>query len=326
MNLQFFSKHLCLLALCCSPFIPDSITAADPSAADATRGLKVTSADDCLTVSDGGQPVLKYQLQVQSQNGRWPRNNYVHPLHDLSGKVITEDFPADHKHHRGIFWAWHQVWVGDTRLGDAWVCKDFIWELQSSDAKVNSEGAAVLTAEFHWKSPALKDSDGALIPAVHERTQITVHPATTEFRFVDFHIQLRALQTNVRIGGSEDIKGYGGFSPRIALTPGQTFTAVTGALEPAITAIEAGPWMNLSGPESGVTIISHPANPGYPEPWILRRQRSMQNAAWPGATPVALPDKQPLSLKYRLVIHRGAASEIDMSALSDEFASHSDPR
>lgn len=317
MNLQFF-PNLMLTWLCCATLPQPFVVATDPS----TR-LQVSATDGCLTVTAGDQPVLQYQLQVNSQSGKWPRNNYVHPLYDLNGNVITEDFPADHKHHRGIFWAWHQVWVGDIRLGDAWVCRDFLWDVQSADAKVSANGMAKLTAEFHWKSPALKDSDGVLIPAVHERTEITVHPATAEFRFVDFHIQLQALQPEVRIGGSEDVKGYGGFSPRIRLTPDQIFTSSTGVLDPATTAISAGPWMNLSGTDSGVTIISHPANPGFPEPWILRRQRSMQNAVYPGATPVAVPVDQPLSLKYRLVIHRGAISPVDMSTLAAEYAGES---
>ena len=33
------------------------------------------------------------------------------------GQVLTEDFPADHLHHRGIFWAWHQVYVGEKAMG-----------------------------------------------------------------------------------------------------------------------------------------------------------------------------------------------------------------
>ena len=40
--------------------------------------------------------------------------------------------------------------------------------------------------------------------------------------------------------------------------------------------------------------------------WILRRRGSMQNAVYPGATPVPLPMEKPLVLRYRLVIHRGA--------------------
>ena len=29
--------------------------------------------------------------------------------------------PADHRHQRGLFWAWHQVWIGEERIGDPWL-------------------------------------------------------------------------------------------------------------------------------------------------------------------------------------------------------------
>jgi hypothetical protein len=34
---------------------------------------------------------------------------YVHPLWAPNGVVVTDDFPKDHYHHRGVFWAWQIV-------------------------------------------------------------------------------------------------------------------------------------------------------------------------------------------------------------------------
>ncbi len=317
MNMQIGLKQILL------PLLLAFATATPVIADDAkTPSLPLTIAenDDGFLVSEDGKPVLQYQLRTKSLNNKWPRNNYIHPLYNLDGEVITEDFPDDHKHHRGIFWAWHQVTAGDVRLGDSWLCKDFIWEIESSEASRNDGGSAALATQLVWKSPALVGPGGNPIAVVRERTTITVHPVANAHRSIDFDIRLKALLPNVKIGGSEDAKGYGGFSPRIKLSKDQVFRSSTGKLKPKKLPIKAGPWMDVSNSSWGLTILTHPANPGFPEPWILRSQRSMQNAAYPGASSITLPTELETHLRYRLVIHRGAQSRIDFAEQQERFA------
>ncbi|MEO2019867.1 MAG: DUF6807 family protein [Fuerstiella sp.] len=281
---------------------------------------EVTS--DGISVTEAGQPVLHYQLKTKDRDGKWPRANYIHPLYNLDGDVITEDFPDDHGHHRGIFWAWHQVWVDESKVGDAWLCKDFVWDVQSKGVEYCADGRLRLTANVQWKSARLSAPDGQMIPIVAERTVITIHPAHAEYRLLDFDISLKALLQNVRIGGSEDVKGYGGFSPRIKLSKDQKFVSKDVDVEPQKMAMDAGPWMDISNGTQGVAILCHPSNPGYPEPWILRAKRSMQNVKYPGAEPVQILPTTPTVLRYRLVIHRGSAEQAKISKLFAEYASH----
>ena len=74
--------------------------------------LAVSESDQGFLVSDGGRPVLFYQRKPKSVNGAPPRAHYVHPNYGLDGELLTEDSPADHRHHHGIFSAWHQLTVG----------------------------------------------------------------------------------------------------------------------------------------------------------------------------------------------------------------------
>ena len=60
-----------------------------------------------------------------------------------------------------------------------------------------------------------------------------------------------------------------------------------------------------NGKKGGVAILCHPTTPGFPQRWILRRARSMQNPVYPGRHAVPLPMDSSLSLRYRLVVHRG---------------------
>ena len=60
---------------------------------------------DGIEISEGESKVLFYQISPTSFDGKYERSNYVHPLYSLSGEILKEDFPDDHPHHRGIFWA-----------------------------------------------------------------------------------------------------------------------------------------------------------------------------------------------------------------------------
>ncbi len=282
--------------------------------------IHVTQTDEGFLFTENGANVMFYQQAPKSFDGAYTRNNYVHPLWSLDGDTLTEDYPPDHAHHRGIFWTWHRVYVGDTRLGDAWECRDFVWDV--IDANIEEEnGGTTLAVTVLWKSPDFVDEAGEMIPAVQENTRITVHPRTKSYRALDFDIRLLALQDSVKIGGSDDVKGYGGFSPRVKLPDDLIFLSSTGPVEPQNEAIVAGPWMNLLGSfngesVSGFAILNHPKNPPPINDWILRSARSMQNPVYPGRALVAVSQKQPTVLRYRVLVHDGS---VDVEKMYEAF-------
>ena len=89
--------------------------------------------------------------------------------------------------------------------------------------------------------------------------------------------------------------------------------------------MEEGPWLDFSGDfgeqgqVSGLAILCHRSLPGYPQRWILRRAGSMQNAVYPGQQPVPLSRKKPLVLRYRLIVHRGNAQQVDLNKLQAQY-------
>lgn len=284
------------------------------TAADSAGRVRIEPEADGAWFVEGDQRVMFYQRTTRSQDGKHPRANYVHPLQDLDGQTLTEDFPADHPHHRGIFWAWHQVWVGKRRAGDAWSCQRFQWDVGPLSWTLRADGSAELKANVVWRSPDIRDPKGQLEPIAREAVRIRAYPQAGGARAIDWRIELRAIAKEVRIGGSENVKGYGGFSTRVRLPDDLQFRGRMGLVTPEGTAVVAGPWIDLSGTfsppvgRSGMTILCHPRNPQFPQPWILRRKGSMQNPVFPGRHAVALSRKRPMILRYRTVLHRGSVS------------------
>lgn len=293
----------------------------------ALNPVKILETGEGFHFTEAGEKVMFYQRRHKSINGKYLRANYIHPLYGLDGEILTEDFPADHPHHRGIFWAWHQVWLGDKKLGDSWAAQDFFWDIY--DAKildVDSQSRA-LQVYVNWKSPLWTEANGTKKAFLKETTTIRVHRARNDIRKIDFQIKLLALEDGMRLGGSEDAKGYGGFTTRIPLPDGLLFTGTGGPVEPKNLSVEAGPWLDFSGDFgkdgniNGLTILCHKSSPGYPQRWILRRKGSAQNPVYPGRHPIVLSRDKPLVLRYRLIIHRGKLSRSDLDKLQEEYNS-----
>lgn len=259
-------------------------------------------ADGWMLLEDG-QPRYFYQTATKSKDGMYPRANYIHPLYNTDGEVITEDFPADHPHHRGIFWTWHQLWVNEQRAADPWICENIVWEVKKVKTAVNPNGSASLEATIIWKGTgAIKKN------LIEEKLSVTYQRVSSSAYKLAFDIELKPLMKGIRLGGSEDPKGYGGFSPRIRLgdTPG--FYDEDGKVMPQELPIAAGPWINLTaaGPnDPGTVIMGEPDElPAY-QGWILRAKNSMQNLAFPGKEPILLDAKNPLRFRNQLLVHRG---------------------
>jgi hypothetical protein len=172
-----------------------------------------------------------------------------------------------------------------------------------------------------WKSPYFTDTDGEPKPFVQEETTLSIYPQVRNYRVLDFEISLLALVPGVRIGGSEDTKGYGGFSVRMTLPEDIRFDSSEGKVIPEETAVSAASWMNISGSlgagntQAGILIISLDEGEQVETRWILREKSSMQNPVFPGREPVSVPETGPLVLRYRLVVYSGKLTPGEIRAL-----------
>jgi hypothetical protein len=295
------------------------ITACGPNSREVTP-FNFQQDENGISLTENGKAVFYYQKEPKTLTGEYICNHYIHPLYALNGDTLTEEFPIDHPYHRGIFWSWHQFYIDTTSLGDEWIMEEITHEV--SEILPSTENAtASLNLEVLWRSALLENGKVFM----KEKTRITVHPTKAGIRKIDFEISLQAQVPGLSMGGSDDEKGYGGFCARVKLPDDLAFNSTEGAVEPKTLQVTAGPWMDISGTfgssglVSGVTIQCHPSTPNFPAPWILRQKTSMQNIVFPGRERVAISKDQPTTLRYRLIVHEGSASNMDHAELQAEF-------
>lgn len=274
-----------------------------------------------IEILENGKKVLFYQVQPKSIGGQYERAGYVHPLYSLDEAIMTEDMPEDHPYHRGIFWAWHQIILNDKNIADGWVSEHISFNpkkvnVKSSKETVTIQSLVLWNAELEHNKPT---------NIVRENTRITVFQSTDTYRILDFDIHLAALVDNLKIGGSDDVKGYGGFCLRLKLPEDITFISENKTIIPKETPVMAGPWMDFTGsfdggllPKSGVVVFGYSSGLKDQCPWILRKAKSMQNVPFPGRKPVPL-SKKGIRLKYRVIVHKGLMKDEDIDKLYQRY-------
>ena len=284
--------------------------------------FKSIKSDEGIELQEGGKKILFYQVKPKYVDGKYERAGYIHPLYSLNGNSLTDDMPIDHPYHRGIFWAWHQFILNDSSIGDGWVSHNISYYCTKAEVHKDKKSATI-QAKLVWKASI---GNNKILDIVSEHTSIKVYQTTDHYRIIDFDIRLNALVDNLKIGGSDDEKGYGGFCLRLKLPKDISFVSQGKTVTPTETAVTAGPWMDImgslegiEGKESGVAVFAN-VDRKMQQPWILRRVTSMQNVPYPGRNPIPLT-KEGIELKYRVIVHDDKLSVTEIEELFQEYVS-----
>ena len=229
------------------------------------------------------------------------------------GEMLTDDYPQDHPHHRGVWWSWPVTRWND-QLADIWAVVG-VWSQPHRIKRVETGPVfALLEAECTWKFG--KDEK----PIVFEEVRIRAFRQDERHRVVDVEVQLTALADGVSIGGRPNA-GYGGFALRAAPC---TDRKITSLVDPENRQPRRA-WVDYSGQftegqgSSGVAIFEHVTNPDYPNPIHEYPQCNCVMPAYPDKREVTLSKDEPLLLKHRLWIHPGVPAE---QTLANVWASY----
>jgi hypothetical protein len=276
------------------------------SAKSASSPFVFCESDGRLTLTENGKPVYVYNQTPQLPAGipeDRRRSTYFHPVYDLDGGVVTDDFPADHLHHRGLSWMWPHVTIAGEEYN--------LWEMRGGVIRqvfeswlVKETGpiAAILGIKNCWMVQDRKVMD--------EWVWMRVFRSSPEARVLDLALTFEPREP-IRLLGA-DGKGYGGLCFRFAPRDGTVIHSSDG-LEDRDSNDRRPLWADLSatykasGHTCGVTIMQAESNPDAPSEWCLRHYGFL-GVSWPGLTPVTLPADKPVTMAFRIVIHRNELS------------------
>lgn len=262
-------------------------------------------SDKSLALFEGERPVLVYNHGILLQPGvpaDRARSTYVHPLYGLDGETLTDDFPSDHHHHRGLFWAWPHVRIGDTHY-DLWMLKGIEQRFERWLERKTGPDGATLGVENGWLVGGQK--------VVREQVWLRASPSGKDERVLDVELAWVPLDRPITLQGAEG-KSYGGLTLRFAPRTNTVITTPLGQGDEDLS-ITRLPWADLSarfagrGQASGAAIFVAPDHPDFPPEWLTRHY-GVLCLGWPGVKPKTFQPGETIRCRYRVWIHRGASA------------------
>ena len=252
----------------------------------------------------------------------WP---YLHPLRLPGGPVMTGLSPKDHPWHRALWFSWKSI--AGTNFWEFRDLKDPQSEPAGrtersgpEDVETSERGADIgLDIEYRVGSDVL----------VREKRRIAIETPRPDGSYaIDWRGTFTAAGRDVELGKDT---GYAGLFFRAAADWKQLRYLNSEGRAGMDVHQASAKWIDLSGVAApafgpmGVAIFDHPANPRFPNPWWRDRSSDDDGIGYIGtgllfSGPMILEAGVPVTLRYRILVHKGWMRGADLEAEFRRFS------
>jgi hypothetical protein len=305
------------------------------NASDAASGtVTFTRQNDRVRIEIGGKHFSDYI------HAGWPKPS-LYPILDVDGTSYTRDFPfkknpaevPDHDWHRGVWFAHgavngHDLWRELPEKKTGHIVLDAILETRDGSG-------GVLRLRHRWEA-----HDAKIL--LTDETVIRIQ-RTAAGTILDYEVTLRATHGAVTLGDTEEGTMAVRINEALRVTHGKnkdtrsgTGTLVNAAGDRGIPVWgKRAAWCDASGPLAdgrviGVALLEHPQNFRHPTWWHARdygllsanpfgRHDFEKLKDQPTAGDHVIPAGGELTLRYRLIFHRGDEKS---ARIADLFAAY----
>jgi hypothetical protein len=280
-----------------------------------------------VRVTASGKPVLTYQAQP----GEFPRpdikpifkrGGYIHPVYTPEGRAITDDFPVDHPHHHGIWWAWTKTEY-DGRQPDFWNVGDGTGRVDfaSLDTTWSGQVHGGLTANTRFT-----DVTGGRSEVVLKDTwDVRVYRPLGKVLVFDI-VSTQNLAggkalvlPEYRYGGL-GVRGHiqwNGKGDKTVFLTSEGKTRADGNGTPARWTHMGG---LLDGRPAGIAILDHPSNFRSPQPTRLNPDNPFFNYSPSVAGDWKMEPGKPYVSRYRFVTYEGEPDRELLERMWNDYA------
>jgi hypothetical protein len=275
------------------------------------------------TVKANGKQVLQYEGQTRGVDPKIPssfvRGGFIHPLMSPSGAVVTEAFPVAQPRYTGLFSFWQHVEAKGQKV-------DF-WDRPTETGRITTESLGpVWSGPVHGGFEARQIYLGVKQPfngltLLHEAWRVSVYASGPSYFMFDLESD-HTTPTDVPVKILKSIQGGIGVYGRSEWFEKGIQRLTSDGAPDAPRARWAYVGGAVNGKQSGVAVLSHPANVGAPQ------------AIWRGFLPnqpfldfvpnadkdITIDPGHPYSAKYRFVTLDGKPDPKLLERLWRDFA------
>jgi hypothetical protein len=288
-----------------------------------TETVTCRDTGKALELAVSGRPVLTYHTATVMPPPDiaevFKRSGFLHPVRTPSGRVVTADFPADHAHQHGIFFAWKQAEF-EGRPIDFWNQADKTGSVEHVAVNQTQSGAVFAEFDVSLRHLDISAPQGPK-PVLEETWTVRLYPLRDVFVFDLISRQTCASASPLRLleyhyGGM----GYRGPVAWLGESSGFAMTTSEG-LDQKSGNHSRPRWVDCTGPldgqPCGLRVIQHPANFRYPQPVRLHPSKPYFVFAPEVLGEFLIEPEQVYESRYRFVTFDGAPpATVDQLALA----------
>ena len=299
------------------------------------QNATATTAEGAITLGTGGKTALVYRTEKTELPANRPdlkpifqRGGYIHPVLSPGGKIVTDDYPVDHKHHHGIWFAWtHTEFEGR---------KPDFWNMGSGKGTVEFVGldktwSGTVHAGFVSRHRQVDLSAPEPKVALNETWTVKLlalgqDTAKPHFVFDVDVTDVCATAAPIKLPkyryGGIGVRGPGAWNGKDKMTflnsEGTTDRSKGDNNE------TVGRWAHLGGPvdgaATGLAILCHPENANAPQPQRIHPTEPFFCFAPQQAGDLEIKPNQPLTSRYRFVVADGTPDQAELDRLWNDYA------
>lgn len=304
-------------------------SASAPPRATVATGINVVRRGSQVVFDAGLRRLMAYQAEP----GEFPRpdikpqfrrGGYLHPIATPKGRVVTDDFPPNHIHHHGVWWAWTHTEF-DGRKPDFWNMGDNKGRVEFESVEKTWSGP--LLGGFRAQHRFVDLLASAPVTVLNETWQVTAYSPRAGSRFWVFDLvseQQCATDKPLKLPtyryGGVGLRGnwaWNGDGKALFLTSDGETDRVKGNTARARWCDMGG---LIDGERAGIAVLGHPENFRAPQPMRLHPTEPFFNFAPQQAGDMAIRPGEKYVSKYRFVVHDGAPDRAELDRLWNDFA------
>ena len=291
--------------------------------------VQATREKSKLKISLRNRPLLEYQAEP----GELPRDNikpifqrggYLHPIYTLSGKMVTDDYPPNHIHHHGVWWAWtHTEFEG--RSPDFWNMGDGKGRVEF--VALDDTWSGPVHAGFMARHRFIDLTAPKPVNALNETWEVRVYHQTAREPFWIFDLaSTQECATANALKLPEYRYGGVGFRGNWAWNGEDKtdFLTSEGETDRNKGNTARGRWCDLSGAvdgeRAGIAILGHPDNFRAPQPMRLHPTEPFFCFAPQQSGAMEIAPGKPYVSRYRFVVHDGRPDPVLLERLWNDYA------
>ncbi len=257
------------------------------------------------------------------------RGGYIHPVLSPSGKQVTDDYPVNHKHHHGIWFAWTRTEF-EGRAPDFWNMGDgkgFV-EFVSLDKTWNGPVHGGFISQLRQMDTTEKGvkPKAALLETWNVKLYAVGTNAAQPYYLFDLEITDTCAHGAVKLPkyryGGIGVRGNWAWNGKDKMN----FLNSEGVTDRSKGDENqtVGRWAHMGGlvdgALTGMAVLDHPANVRAPQPQRIHPTEPFLNLAPQQAGDVEITPEKPLTLRYRFVVADGAPDKTELDRLWNDYA------